>query len=147
MKTTLANLVVCLTLLALSGGLWHCGPKGSSPSQTKDALGPGNIRSFAVPYAKVWETVLETIKYDFLFEIEVEDQRKGYFSTALVRDFVNNRKIKYRISGTFSFDGQTTIVKLYKHEEFEEDGYWNAVASNNQTEKEILNKVAARLGS
>ncbi|MCB0326646.1 MAG: hypothetical protein KDD52_03420 [Bdellovibrionales bacterium] len=139
------NIITLSLLLSFSFGLISCGSK-TSPTQIQDSSMPPNIRSFPLAYAQVWDIILETVQYDFLLEVEIQDRRKGYFSTIMIRDFVNNQKVKFRVSGTFSYDGQSTIVKLYKHEEVEEDGYWKAVPSDNRMEREILQKAAQRLG-
>ncbi len=106
-----------------------------------------NVQSFTAPYQKVWKVTLDTIEFDFLMGIELQDLKKGVFSTEMIRDYQPFQKRRFRLSGTLIFDAQSksTIVKLYKHEEVLVNNDWQAIPSNSAMENQILTKVAARL--
>jgi len=121
-----------------------CGGSKKSPSATQDQT--PNIRTFPVPFQKVWKTTLETVEYDFLMGIELQEVKKGFFSTEMIRDYQPFQKRRFRVSGSLIFDGQGTIVKLYKHEEvLMENNEWRAIPSDSRLENQILQRVASKL--
>lgn len=77
--------------------------------------------------------------------IEVQDQKKGFFSTEMIRDYQPFLKKRFRVSGTLSTDGKQTIVKLYKHEEQLVDNEWKAIPSNSSMEGQILTTIAKKV--
>ena len=63
----------------------------------------------------------------------------------MIRDYQPFQKRRFRVSGTLIWDGQGTIVKLYKHEEIETNNQWQAIPSDSKLEAQILQKIAQRL--
>jgi hypothetical protein len=117
----------------------------ASEAPTPVGLMPPNIRTFMRPYPIVWKAVIDAVRYDFLMNIDVADSKRGYFSTELIRDYQPGQRTKFRISGTLQFDGQGTIVKLYRQLEVEQNDRWSAVPSDLTMEAKILDVVARRL--
>ncbi len=120
-----------------------CGGPKKSPSNVESQT--PNIRIFAVPFQNVWKATLETVEFEFLMGIEMKDVKKGLFSTEMIRDYQPFQKRRFRVSGTLIWDGQGTIVKLYKHEEIETNNQWQAIPSDSKLEAQILQKIAQRL--
>jgi hypothetical protein len=120
-----------------------CGGTKKSPAQV--AAQTPNIRTFALPFQTVWKTTLDTVEYDFLMGIEMQEAKRGFFTTEMIRDYQPFQKRRFRVSGTLIWDGQGTIVKLYKHEEIEAGSEWKAIPSDSKLEAQILQKIAARL--
>lgn len=120
-----------------------CASKSGSNSSMGEV--PANMRSFESTPPTVWKALMDTIQYDFLIPIEVAEKGRGYFSSELMKDYQPNSKSKYRLSGTIMFDGESTIVKLYKQLQFEQQGEWITIPSDLRMEMEILQKVGRRL--
>lgn len=120
-----------------------CGGSKKTPSAV-DAQTP-NIRIFPVPLQAAWKAALETVEFDFLMGIEMQEIKRGVFSTELIRDYQPFQKRRFRVSGTLIFDGQGTIVKLYKHEEILVENEWKAIPSDSRLENQILQKIATKL--
>lgn len=120
-----------------------CGDK--KPSSAAKGAQNTNIRSFPAPYAKVWKETLETVEFEYLLGIEVQDKKKGFFSSEMIRDYQPFQKKRFRLSGTLTFDGKETIVKLYRHEEILVENEWKAVPSNSSMESQILTSIAKKL--
>jgi hypothetical protein len=132
------------TTLLLAALLSFAGCVKSAPTNDVGAV-PASLRSYPKPYAAVWKTVLETVQYDFLIPIEVADKNRGYFSSELVKDYQPYRKTKYRLSGTIMYDGQATVVKLYKQLEVEEGNAWRTIPSDLSLESKVLEAVGKKL--
>jgi hypothetical protein len=130
---------VLISLFFMSG----CGGSKKSPAQV--AAQTPNIKTFPLPIQKVWRTTLDTIEYDFLMGLEHQEPQKGFFTTEMIRDYQPFQKRRFRVSGSLIWDGQGTIVKLYKHEEIEVNGEWQAIPSNSTLESQILQKISKRL--
>jgi hypothetical protein len=120
-----------------------CGGSKKSPSAIENQT--PNIRTFAIPFQTAWKATLETVEFDFLMGIEMQEMKRGFFSTELIRDYQPFQKRRFRVSGTLIFDGQGTIVKLYKHEEILVENDWKAIPSDSRLENQILQKIAAKL--
>lgn len=120
-----------------------CGGSKKTPSAAEQQT--PNIRTFAVPFQSAWKTTLETVEFDFLMGIEMQEVKRGFFSTELIRDYQPFQKRRFRVSGTLIFDGQGTIVKLYKHEEILVENEWKAIPSDSKLENQILQKIASKL--
>ncbi len=129
-------------IFLITFGLAACG--GKNPSKVSSADQTPNIRSFPIPYQKMWKITLDTVEFDFLMGIELKDMKKGFFSTEIIRDYQPFQKRRFRLSGTLLFDGKETMVKLYKHEEMLIDNEWKAIPSNSTFEKQVLNRIAQR---
>lgn len=127
----------CLLMFAVA-----CGGK-NSPKSVQDQT--PNIRSFPLPYQKVWKATLDTVEFEFLMGIEMQEIKRGFFSTEMIRDYQPFQKRRFRVSGTLIFDGQATIVKLYKHEEILVGDDWKAIPSNSALENQILQRIAKKL--
>jgi hypothetical protein len=119
-----------------------CGEK--KPNSLADTSTP-NIRTFPLPFQKIWKTTLETVEFEFLMGIEMQEVKRGFFSTEMIRDYQPFQKRRFRLSGTLVFDGQGTIVKLYKHEEILINDEWKAIPSNNTLESQVLDRIAKKL--
>ena len=132
--------------LAFTIGCGGGSGKPSSVSKKGEAPMP-NIRNYQLPYQTVWKAVLEVVEFDFLMGIELQDQKKGFFSTEMIRDYQPFQKRRFRLSGTLIFDGQATIVKLYKHEEIMVNDQWQAIPSNSAMENQVLEKITKKLRS
>lgn len=120
-----------------------CGGSKKTPSAAEQQT--PNIRIFPAPFQTVWKATLETAEFDFLMGIEMQEIKRGVFSTELVRDYQPFQKRRFRVSGTLIFDGQGTIVKLYKHEEIMVDNEWKAIPSDSRLENQILQKISQKL--
>lgn len=124
--------------------LLGCGGDKKVPKRVEDQT--PNIRSFNLPYQKVWKATLDTVEFEFLMGIEMQEVKRGFFSTEMIRDYQPFQKRRFRVSGTLIFDGQVTIVKLYKHEEILFDNEWKAIPSDSKLEAQMLQKIAKKLG-
>ena len=124
-------------------GLTAC--SGKNPSTAASADQNPNLRSFPFPYQKVYKTTVDIVEYEFLMGIELQDPKRGIFSTEMVRDYQAFQKRRFRLSGTVVFNGKESIVKLYKHEEVLIDNVWKAIPSDSSLENQILNKISAKL--
>ena len=108
---------------------------------------PANVRVYQLPQNTVWKAVINTVQYDFLLSFELLDEKRGHFSTEMVRDYQPNQKSKFRLSGTLTFDGRGIIVTLYKHQQIEVGGEWKTLGSNLSLENSILESVTKKLQS
>lgn len=131
-------------LLVVGLGLFFVACAGGKPSTVATAPANANIRSFNAPYEQVWKAMLEVVEYDYLLGLDLQDKKKGIFSTEMIRDYQPIRR-RYRISGTLSVVDSQTVVKLYKHEEIFQDNQWKAVPSDTQYEYQMLGRVAQKL--
>lgn len=138
-KSAFAILSLSFLFISACGGGGKTAPK-SVQDQTP------NIRSFNLPYQKVWKATLDTVEFEFLMGIEMQEVKRGFFSTEMIRDYQPFQKRRFRVSGTLIFDGQVTIVKLYKHEEILFDNEWKAIPSDSKLEAQMLQKIAKKLG-
>lgn len=134
---------IFITLLVSLFFITGCGGDKKTPSQV--AAQTPNIRTFALPFQKVWKTTLDTVEFDYLMGIELQEVKKGFFTTEMIRDYQPFQKRRFRVSGSLIWDGQGTIVKLYKHEEIEVNGQWQAIPSDSKLEAQMLQKIAGRL--
>jgi len=129
-------------LASLGLSILQCAPTPSLPSQV-----PPNIRIFPKPFEEVWKVIMNVVQVDLLLPIEVSDPQKGYFSTQLVFEDQAFLKTKFRLSGTLEFDGQTTTVKLYKHQQIQELDGWKTIPSELMLEQKVLHLVEKKLRS
>ena len=132
-------LFILATLTALG-----CG-SSSKPSSLAKQSTNANIFTFPYPYATVWKTTLDTVEFDFLMGIEIQEINRGFFTTEMIRDYAPNQRSRFRISGSLISDGPGTMVKLYKNEEFQVNGEWKTAPSNNAMEAQILQRIGNRL--
>lgn len=132
-----------IMVLFLSVSLFSCGGEKAPPKSVEQQT--PNVRTFNLPFAQVWKATLETVEFEFLMGIEVNEMKRGFFSTEMIRDYQPFQKRRFRVSGSLIWDGQGTIVKLYKHEEVLGDGNdWKAIPSDSKLEAQILQKIAVK---
>ena len=130
-----------LPLLLLPVVWFGCVKSGPETSN----IVPASMRAFTMPYGKVWKVVLDTVQYEFLIPVEVAEAKKGYFSSELIKDYQAGQRSKYRLSGTVMFDGNATVVKLYRQLELEQNGEWVTIPSDLSLESRILSAVGDKL--
>lgn len=137
---SIAKTLSLILLIAVAS----CGGEKKPPKMVQDQT--PNIRSFNLPFQKVWKATLETVEFDFLMGIEMQEVKRGFFSTEMIRDYQPFQKRRFRVSGSLIFDGQATIVKLYKHEEILFENEWKAIPSDSKLEYQMLQKISKKLG-
>ena len=130
-----------LAVLALALAIVGCGkPSGPHAGQV-----PANVQSFYKPRSAVWKVLIDTVRYDYLLNVEVADEKRGYFSTELIRDYQPGQRSKYRLSGKLTFDGKSQIVTLYRHLQIQVGEEWKTIASDLMLERRILADLQKKL--
>ncbi|MFH1262832.1 MAG: hypothetical protein V1495_05250 [Pseudomonadota bacterium] len=116
-----------------------------SGPETQSGLVPASMRTYSKPFSTVWKAVTQTVQIDFMIPIEVIEKKRGYFASEMVKDYQPFQRSRYRLSGTVLYDGQSTVVKLYKQLEIEQADAWKTIPSDLSLESKILESVSKRL--
>jgi hypothetical protein len=135
LKGSLARLVLLVVLL---GG---CAGKGTGGRGAETF--PPNMRVIYQPIEVVWDELLNILRYDYLFIIEVTDVNNRFFATELIRDEGLENQVKFRVSGSLKFDGKGIVVVLYKQIEERTAQGWVTRPSDYVLEKQILDRLNA----
>lgn len=123
----------------------HCGSKTQTQLSKLEKQTP-NIAYIQASYKDVWEKTLETIQYEFLYEMEIQDFEKGFFSTKMIFDQEFNLKRRFRLSGNLSSNNQETMITLYKQEEIQNQNEpWQTNVSDISLEKSILDRILKKI--
>ena len=132
-------LIAGLTLIMAS-----CG--GKSGKRNEPAQFPVNMSIYYAPLNTVWDVVLKTIRYDYLYNIALANKRNGFFATEEIRDYNALGKTKFRLNISLKFQGSGTVVVIYKDQQvFSPEKGWQRVETDYRLEHEILNKIQQRL--
>lgn len=115
--------------------LLACGEKSSSVSTVEGAKLAPNMMYVEDTYEQSWQKLLEIIQYDYLYELDLAEKQRGFFSTKKVLELPR----RHQITGTLTSNNQQTLIKLYHHAEIKHpDGKWQALPSDTSLEKAIL---------
>ncbi len=104
-----------------------------------------NMSIYYAPIDTVWDAVIKTVRYDFLYTLDVVNPAGWFFATEVVRDYQSDPKTKYRISGTLKYSGEGVTVVLYKQQQVFENGDWVEQPSDYSLERQILTRLRSRL--
>ena len=133
-----------LLLLFVVFAVSSCAKSGPQPRSAEESFLP-NMAKFSAPMEVVWEHVLNTLRYDFLYPLALVNRQNGFFVTDMIRDdYQDLQDRKFRVSGTLKYDGTGVVVVLYKEEEVRTQDGWEKLATDFILERDILNKIKER---
>ncbi|MFH1017149.1 MAG: hypothetical protein V1798_03080 [Pseudomonadota bacterium] len=115
-----------------------------SPSGARPAL-PPNVAIYSASPDSVWNALLDSVRFQYLFSIEVEDSKQGYFATKWIPDSLNPQNARFRLSATVRAVPEGTAVTLYREQQVLSENAWKAVPSDYSLERRILEDLKNRL--
>lgn len=105
-----------------------------------------NIAYVMSTYQAAWDTTINVVQFDLLLPIEIQDIKKGFFSTQLIKEYDQTPHMRYRLTGDISSDNRESMIKLHKVVEFQmQDGSWKTLPSDLKLEQQIVKKIYQRL--
>ncbi len=106
---------------------------------------PPNVQGFRDDIRTIWFTLMKVMTREFGLPMRVADIKSYYFATRPVYDTVNLQKVRYTLSGSIKFDGTENVVMIYKQIEVFNGTKWEAVPTDYQLERAILNRLSQKL--
>ncbi len=136
------TILVCLLLTI---GAFACVKEiGFSPGGRPPPL-PQNVRIYPAAPPNVWNALMDSLRLEYLFQIDVENPKEGYFVTRLIPDSASPQTSRYRLSGTVQAAADGTAVTLYRERQVLTDGAWKSLPSDYVLEQKILEELKSRL--
>ena len=109
---------------------------------------PPNTQIYYYPKRLVWTNLIQIIRNELLIPFDYASPTKGQFVTQEVRSGDDpSIKMKVRISGAMTYDGDGQVVSIYKDAKVwdEENKVWKSQPTDYILETSILKRLADRL--
>jgi len=109
---------------------------------------PPNVHTFYFSKRIVWKNLIQIIRNELLMPFQYASYKKSHFVCREVAEADNPQvKAKVQLSGFLTFDGEGTVVTLYKQAVIwnENQQAWKATATDYTLETMILRRLDQKL--